>query len=142
MEQPYSDEVMDHFRRPRNVGSLDGEAPDVGTGVASADDCGDVVRLQLRFGTDGRVGKAVFKSFGCSAAIAAGSWATVWLTGRGEAEAAAMGDGLAAAELRLADDKRHCSALAARAAREAVADWRQKRSRCRTTPPDRQPAGC
>jgi nitrogen fixation NifU-like protein len=127
----YSELAMEHFQRPRNVGELDEHAPQVGTGIAAQDRCGDVVKLQLRFDA-GRVTEVRFKAFGCAAAVAAGSLATELAQGRGAPWLLALDDDALADRLSMPPSKRPCAALAVRALRDAVADWQAKSA----APPD------
>ena len=122
----YSAKLLDHFDNPRNVGSLDEADPSVGTAVITAGECGDVTKLQLRIDAAGRIVDAKFKTFGCGAAIAAGSLATEWLTGKTVAEAMAIEDADIAEQLELPPQKVHCSVMTQDAVRAAVEDWRGK----------------
>ena len=122
----YSDKVIDHFNNPRNVGSLDKNAPDVGTGIVGAPECGDVMKLQIQVGRDGRIVDAKFKTFGCGSAIAASSLATEWLKGRTVEQAGELKNADIATELSLPPVKIHCSVLAEDAVRAAIADWKRK----------------
>ena len=122
----YSDKVIDHFNNPRNVGSLDKNAPDVGTGIVGAPECGDVMKLQIRVGADGRIEDAKFKTFGCGSAIAASSLATEWLKGRTVDQADELKNADIASELSLPPVKIHCSVLAEDAVKAAIADWKRK----------------
>ena len=123
---PYSDKVMDHFTNPRNVGSLDKNSPDVGTGIVGAPECGDVMKLQIQVDPDGRIVDAKFKTFGCGSAIAASSLATEWLKGRTVEQAGGLRNTDIADELSLPPVKIHCSVLAEDAVKAAIADWRRK----------------
>jgi nitrogen fixation NifU-like protein len=124
-----SDTLIDHFMNPRNVGSLDEAADNVGTGIAGEAQCGDVMKLQIMVDGAGTIVEAKFKTFGCSAAIAASSLTTVWLKGRTIETAAQLKKAEIAAELSLPEDKMHCSALAAEAVAAAIADWRKKNAK-------------
>jgi nitrogen fixation NifU-like protein len=126
---PYSDKVMDHFTNPRNVGSLDKNALDVGTGIVGAPECGDVMKLQIRVDTDGRIVDAKFKTFGCGSAIAASSLATEWLKGRTVQQATELRNSDIADELSLPPVKIHCSVLAEDAVKAAIEDWKRKNAR-------------
>ena len=130
MEPNHSPELMDHFSRPRNVGSLDRRSRRVGTGTATVSECGDVMRLQIEVDQRGRISRAMFKTFGCSAAIAAGSVTTEWLQGRNVQEAESFSGDYVTARLSLAPDKQHSSHLARDAVVQAIADWKQRRCRC------------
>jgi len=123
----YSDEVLDHCENPRNVGTLDAAAPDVGTGLVGAPACGDVMRLQIRVDEAGVIQEARFKTFGCGSAIASSSLVTEWVKGRTVDEALAIKNTDLAAELSLPPVKIHCSVLAEDAIQAAVADWKRKR---------------
>ncbi|HUS47063.1 MAG TPA: Fe-S cluster assembly scaffold IscU [Phycisphaerae bacterium] len=122
----YSDKVLDHFNNPRNIGSLDKSAPDVGTGVVGAPECGDVMKLQIKVDEDGVITDAKFKTFGCGAAIAASSLATEWLKGRTVENAQELKNTALAEELALPPVKIHCSVLAEDAVKAAIADWKRK----------------
>jgi len=125
----YSDKVIDHFNNPRNVGSLDKSAPDVGTGVVGAPECGDVLKLQIQVDEDGRIVDAKFKTFGCGSAIAASSLATEWIRGRTVEQATELKNTEIAGELSLPPVKIHCSVLAEDAIKAAIADWKRKQGR-------------
>ncbi len=125
----YSDKLLDHCENPRNVGSLDPADPDVGTGLVGAPACGDVMKLQIRVGPEGRIEEARFKTFGCGSAIASSSLVTEWVKGRTVAEALEIQNTQVAEELALPPVKVHCSVLAEDAIKAAVADWRRKRDR-------------
>ena len=124
----YSETLLDHFNNPRNMGSMDKDDPDVGTGVVGSPECGDVMKLQIRIGPDGRIVDAKFKTFGCGAAIASSSLATEWLKGRTLAEAAELQNTDLAEELQLPPVKLHCSVLAESAVKAAIADLRSKQA--------------
>jgi nitrogen fixation NifU-like protein len=131
MEPNHSPELMEHFSRPRNVGSLDRRSRRVGTGTATVADCGDVMRLQIEVDGRGRIARVKFKTFGCSAAIAAGSVATEWLRGRNVQDAESFSADYVTRRLSLPPDKQHSSHLAEDAVRQAVADWKSRRCPCR-----------
>jgi nitrogen fixation NifU-like protein len=122
----YSRKVMELINDPLNVGSLDEEADDVGTGVIGSPECGDVMKLQIRVGRDGRIVDAKFKTFGCGSAIAASSLATERIKGRTLEEAMQLTNRELAEELELPPIKVHCSVLAEQAVRAAVADYRDR----------------
>jgi nitrogen fixation NifU-like protein len=124
----YSEKLLDHADNPRNVGTLDPAAPDVGTGLVGAPACGDVMRLQIRVNEDGVIEEARFKTFGCGSAIASSSLVTEWVKGRTVADALAIKNTEVARELALPPVKVHCSVLAEDAIKAAVADWRRKRA--------------
>lgn len=124
----YSKKVIDHYENPRNVGSLDKNDPNVGTGVVGAPSCGDVMKLQIEFDDDGNVIKnAVFKTFGCASAIASSSLATEWLKGKTVDEALAIKNDHIVDELALPPVKIHCSVLAESAIKTAIKDYQGKR---------------
>jgi nitrogen fixation protein NifU and related proteins len=122
----YSSKVVDHVENPRNVGSLDKEAANVGTGVVGAPACGDVMKLQIRVGESGVIEDARFKTFGCGSAIASSSLVTEWVKGRTLEDALTIQNRDVAEELDLPPVKRHCSVLAEDAIKAAVADYRRK----------------
>ncbi len=122
----YSDKVIDHTENPRNVGTLDKDAPDVGTGLVGAPACGDVMRLQIKV-QDGKIVDARFKTFGCGSAIASSSLATEWLKGKSLDEAEQIKNTMIVEELDLPPVKIHCSVLAEDAIKSAIADFRKKR---------------
>ena len=123
----YSDKLIDHYENPRNVGSLDKGAPDVGTGLVGAPACGDVMKLQIKVGADGIIEDAKFKTFGCGSAIASSSLATEWIKGKTVDEAAEIRNTQIAQHLSLPPVKIHCSVLAEDAIKAAVADYKAKR---------------
>ncbi|MEE9275836.1 MAG: Fe-S cluster assembly scaffold IscU [bacterium] len=122
----YSDKVVDHYNNPRNVGSLDKKDPSVGTGVVGAPECGDVMKLQIKVGTDGLIEDAKFKTFGCGSAIASSSLATEWLKGKTVDEAEEIKNTQIVEELNLPPVKIHCSVLAEDAIKTALNDYREK----------------
>lgn len=123
----YSDKVMDHYNNPRNVGQLDKNADDVGTGLVGAPECGDVMRLQIRVNAETQViEEARFKTFGCGSAIASSSLATEWIKGRSLEDALAIRNTDIVKELSLPPVKIHCSVLAEDAIRAAIGDWKKK----------------
>ena len=121
----YSDKVVDHYNNPRNVGSLDKQAADVGTGIVGAPECGDVMKLQIQV-KDGIVQDAKFKTFGCGSAIASSSLATEWVKGKTIDEALQIRNTDIVNELSLPPVKIHCSVLAEDAIRAALNDYRAK----------------
>jgi nitrogen fixation NifU-like protein len=125
----YSDKVIDHYENPRNVGSLDKEAADVGTGLVGAPACGDVMKLQIRVDDQGVIQDAKFKTFGCGSAIASSSLVTEWVKGKTVEEAMQIKNTDVAQELNLPPVKIHCSVLAEDAIKAAVTDWQRKRGR-------------
>ena len=122
----YSDKVLDHYENPRNVGSCAKDAQGVGTGMVGAPACGDVMKLQIRVGADGRIEDAKFKTYGCGSAIASSSLVTEWVKGKTLDEAVAIRNTQIAEELALPPVKIHCSILAEDAIKAAVADYRNK----------------
>ncbi|GBL54084.1 FeS assembly scaffold apoprotein IscU [Pseudomonas citronellolis] len=123
----YSDKVIDHYENPRNVGKLDAEDPDVGTGMVGAPACGDVMRLQIKVNEQGVIEDAKFKTYGCGSAIASSSLATEWMKGKTLDEAEAIKNTTIAEELALPPVKIHCSVLAEDAIKAAVRDYKQKK---------------
>jgi nitrogen fixation NifU-like protein len=123
----YSDKVLDHYNNPRNVGSMDKNAEDVGTGLVGAPECGDVMKLQIKV-ENGIITDAKFKTFGCGSAIASSSLATEWVKGKTVDEALAIKNTEIVRELSLPPVKIHCSVLAEDAIRAAVADWKKKQN--------------
>jgi nitrogen fixation NifU-like protein len=123
----YSEKVIDHYQNPRNVGSLDKAADNVGTGVVGAPECGDVMKLQIQV-EDGVITDAKFKTFGCGSAIASSSLATEWLKGRKIDAAGEIKNSDIAEELALPPVKIHCSVLAEDAIRQAIADFQAKQT--------------
>ena len=124
----YSNKVIDHYENPRNVGTLDKNDDAVGTGLVGAPACGDVMRLQIKVGDDGRIEDAKFKTFGCGSAIASSSLATEWLKGKTVDEAETIKNSMIAEELHLPPVKIHCSVLAEDAIKSAIADFRAKQA--------------
>ena len=123
----YSDKVLDHYNNPRNVGTLDKNAPEVGTGLVGAPECGDVMKLQIKVNPETNVIEdAKFKTFGCGSAIASSSLATEWVKGKTIDEALAIRNTDIVKELALPPVKIHCSVLAEDAIRAAISDWRKK----------------
>ena len=123
----YSDKVIDHYENPRNVGSLDKNDSNVGTGMVGAPACGDVMKLQIRV-EDGIIVDAKFKTYGCGSAIASSSLVTEWVKGKTLDEAGAIKNSEIAQELALPPVKIHCSILAEDAIKAAVNDYRNKHS--------------
>lgn len=122
----YSEKVLDHYENPRNVGSLDKTAPNVGTGMVGAPACGDVMKLQIQVGENGVIEDAKFKTYGCGSAIASSSLVTEWLKGKTLAEAQTIKNSDIATELALPPVKIHCSVLAEDAIKSAILDYRNK----------------
>ena len=122
----YSDKVIDHYENPRNVGSLDKDNKEVGTGMVGAPACGDVMRLQIKVGKDGVIEDAKFKTYGCGSAIASSSLVTEWVKGKTIDQALEIKNTQIAEELALPPVKVHCSILAEDAIKAAVADYKNK----------------
>jgi nitrogen fixation NifU-like protein len=122
----YSEKVIDHLENPRNVGSLDKNDPNVGTGMVGAPACGDVMRLQLKINDSGIIEDAKFKTFGCGSAIASSSLITTMVMGKTIEEAAEISNSIIAQELSLPPVKIHCSVLAEDAIKAAIDDWKKK----------------
>ncbi|MBL6691627.1 MAG: Fe-S cluster assembly scaffold IscU [Pseudomonadales bacterium] len=122
----YSDKVLDHYENPRNVGKMDANSEEVGTGMVGAPACGDVMRLQIKVGKDGVIEDAKFKTYGCGSAIASSSLLTEWVKGRTLDEAEGIKNTEIAEELALPPVKIHCSVLAEDAIKAAVKDYRSK----------------
>ncbi|CEO17652.1 NifU-like protein [Rickettsia monacensis] len=123
----YSKKVIDHYENPRNVGSLDKENKNVGTGLVGAPACGDVMKLQIEVDDDGIITDAKFKTFGCGSAIASSSLVTEWVKGRSVEDAETIKNTEIAKELSLPPVKLHCSLLAEDAIKAAIADYKQKK---------------
>jgi nitrogen fixation NifU-like protein len=122
----YSGKVIDHYENPRNVGSLDKDAPNVGTGLVGAPACGDVMKLQIKVSQAGVIEDAKFKTFGCGSAIASSSLATEWIKGMTLEQAMSVRNTQIVQELNLPPVKIHCSVLAEDAIKSAIADYRRK----------------
>lgn len=122
----YSEKVIDHYENPRNVGKLDVDAPNVGTGMVGAPACGDVMRLQIEVDDSGVIKDAKFKTYGCGSAIASSSLATEWMKGKTLDEAEQIKNTTIAEELALPPVKIHCSVLAEDAIKAAVRDYKEK----------------
>ena len=122
----YSNKVLDHYNNPRNVGSLDKGAANVGTGIVGAPECGDVMKLQLKINEEGVIEDAKFKTFGCGSAIASSSLATEWIKGKTLDEAETIKNTMIAQHLSLPPVKIHCSVLAEDAIKAAIKDYREK----------------
>lgn len=124
----YSDKVLDHYKNPRNVGSLDKTSRDVGTGMVGAPECGDVMKLQVKVNPEtGVIVDAKFKTFGCGSAIASSSLATEWLRGKTVDQALEIKNTDIVNELSLPPVKIHCSVLAEDAIKAAIGDYKSKR---------------
>jgi len=123
----YGPKLIEHYENPRNVGSLDKKAANVGTGIVGAPECGDVMKLQIQVDeSTGKIIDAKFKTFGCGSAIASSSLATEWLKGRTLDEAEQIKNTDIVQELSLPPVKIHCSVLAEDAIRAAIADFKKK----------------
>ncbi len=125
----YSPKVVDHYEHPRNVGSLDKNDVNVGTGIVGAPECGDVMKLQIKCDDNGRIVDAKFKTFGCGSAIASSSLATEWVKGKTVEEALQIKNTEIVKELSLPPVKIHCSVLAEDAIRAAIEDYKNKQGR-------------
>jgi len=123
----YSDKVIDHYENPRNVGSLDKDAENVGTGMVGAPACGDVMRLQIQVDDEGLIKDAKFKTYGCGSAIASSSLLTEWVKGKTLEQAQQIKNTDIAEELALPPVKVHCSVLAEDAIKAAIEDLQKKR---------------
>ena len=122
----YSDKVVDHYENPRNVGSLDKEDPNVGTGMVGAPACGDVMKLQIQVDDNGIITDAKFKTYGCGSAIASSSLLTEWVQGQSLDEVEKIKNSDIANELALPPVKIHCSVLAEDAIKSAIAEYKGK----------------
>ena len=124
---PYSDQILEHYSNPRNVGTFDAKDANVGTGLVGAPECGDVMRLQILVNpATGMIEDAKFKTFGCGSAIASSSLATEWLKGKSLDEAMAISNSAIVEELALPPVKVHCSVLAEDAIKAAIANFKEK----------------
>ena len=125
----YSQQVLDHYENPRNVGSFDKSDTSIGTGMVGAPACGDVMRLQIKVDNDtGIITDAKFKTYGCGSAIASSSLVTEWVKGKTLDQAGAIKNSEIAEELALPPVKIHCSILAEDAIKAAVNDYRNRHS--------------
>ena len=122
----YSKQLLDHYENPRNVGSMDKEDTDVGTGLVGAPACGDFMKLQIKVSDQGTIDDAKFKTFGCGSAIASSSLVTEWVKGKTLGEAREIKNTEIATELALPPVKIHCSVLAEDAIKAAIADYQKK----------------
>ena len=123
----YSDKVIDHYEKPRNVGTMDKNDVSVGTGLVGAPACGDVMKLQIKVSEDGIIEDAKFKTFGCGSAIASSSLITEWVKGKTIDEAGSIKNTQIAEELALPPVKIHCSVLAEDAIKAAISDYKAKK---------------
>ena len=124
----YSEKVIDHYEKPRNIGSLDSGSNDVGTGLVGAPECGDVMKLQIQVDKNRKIIDAKFKTFGCGSAIAASSLATEWIKDRTIDAAAKVSNTEIVEELSLPPVKIHCSVLAEDAIKAAIKDYKSKQN--------------
>ena len=122
----YTNKVIDHFENPKNVGSLDKNSPNVGTGLVGAPECGDVMKLQIEVDSEKRIIDAKFKTFGCGSAIAASSLASEWIKNKTVDEASLIQNTEIVEELSLPPVKIHCSVLAEDAIKAAIKDYKEK----------------
>lgn len=122
----YGNKVIDHYENPRNVGMLDKDAKNIGTGMVGAPACGDVMKLQIEVGDDGIIKDAKFKTYGCGSAIASSSLLTEWVKGKTLDEAKDIKNTDIAEELELPPVKVHCSVLAEDAIKAAIDDFQSK----------------
>ena len=123
----YSEKVIDHYENPRNVGSMDKDESNIGTGMVGAPACGDVMRLQIQVSDDGVIEDAKFKTYGCGSAIASSSLLTEWVKGKTLDQAGEIKNTEIAAELELPPVKIHCSVLAEDAIKAAIEDYKSKK---------------
>ena len=122
----YSKKVIEHYEKPRNIGSLDSRSKSVGTGLVGAPECGDVMKLQIQVDDENRIVDAKFKTFGCGSAIASSSLATEWIKGKSVVEASSISNTQIVEELSLPPVKIHCSVLAEDAIKAAIKDYQSK----------------
>ena len=122
----YSKKVIEHYERPRNIGSLDSRSKFVGTGLVGAPECGDVMKLQIQVNNENKIIDAKFKTFGCGSAIASSSLATEWIKGKSVVEASSISNTQIVEELSLPPVKIHCSVLAEDAIKAAIKDYQSK----------------
>ncbi len=130
----YTQKVVEHYENPRNVGSMDKDDPNVGTGLVGAPACGDVMRLQLKISDEGVIQDAKFKTFGCGSAIASSSLVTEWVKGKTVEQAGEITNKEIAQELSLPPVKIHCSVLAEDAIKAAIKDFQEKRQKKQAAP--------
>ena len=122
----YSEKVIEHYEKPRNIGSLDSRSKAVGTGLVGAPECGDVMKLQIQVDDENRIVDAKFKTFGCGSAIASSSLATEWIKNKTIDEASMIQNTQIVEELSLPPVKIHCSVLAEDAIKSAIKDYQSK----------------
>ncbi|MBR9866902.1 MAG: Fe-S cluster assembly scaffold IscU [Oceanospirillales bacterium] len=125
----YSEQVIDHYENPRNVGKMNDQDDNIGTGMVGAPACGDVMRLQIKVSDDGIIEDAKFKTYGCGSAIASSSLVTEWVKGMTLDQAQELKNTRIAEELALPPVKIHCSVLAEDAIKAAVADYKEKQAK-------------
>ena len=126
IKMAYSKKVIEHYEKPRNIGSLDSRSKSVGTGLVGAPECGDVMKLQIQVDNENKIIDAKFKTFGCGSAIAASSLATEWIKGKTVVEASSISNTQIVEELSLPPVKIHCSVLAEDAIKAAIKDYQSK----------------
>ena len=124
----YSEKVIEHYEKPRNIGSLDSRSKSVGTGLVGAPECGDVMKLQIQVDDENRIVDAKFKTFGCGSAIASSSLATEWIKNKTINEASMIQNTQIVEELSLPPVKIHCSVLAEDAIKSAIKDYQSKQT--------------
>ena len=124
----YSEKVLEHYEKPKNIGSLDRGRDDVGTGLVGAPECGDVMKLQIQVDDNNKIIDAKFKTFGCGSAIAASSLATEWIKNKTVDEASTIQNTEIVKELSLPPVKIHCSVLAEDAIKAAIKDYKSKQN--------------
>ena len=122
----YSKKVLEHYEKPKNIGSMDSGSDDVGTGLVGAPECGDVMKLQIQVNNENKIIDAKFKTFGCGSAIAASSLATEWIKGKTVDQASMIQNTQIVEELSLPPVKIHCSVLAEDAIKAAIKDYQNK----------------
>mmetsp|Transcript_11758 Transcript_11758/g.16959 ORF Transcript_11758/g.16959 Transcript_11758/m.16959 type:complete len:159 (-) Transcript_11758:122-598(-) len=122
----YHENIVEHYENPRNVGAMNKNDDNVGTGLVGAPACGDVMKLQIRVNDDGTISESCFKTFGCGSAIASSSVATEWVKGKTVDEVMTIKNSDIASHLKLPPVKLHCSMLAEDAIKAAVTDWKKK----------------
>ncbi|MDH3649395.1 MAG: Fe-S cluster assembly scaffold IscU [Saprospiraceae bacterium] len=138
----YSEKVLDHFKNPRNVGTMDKSKSNVGTGLVGAPECGDVMRLQIEVDQEsGKIKDAKFKTFGCGSAIASSSLATEWLKGKSVDEAMEIDNMDIVEELALPPVKIHCSVLAEDAIKGAIKNYKEKNGLVEEPAPQTEASG-
>jgi len=125
----YHENIVEHYENPHNVGSLDKNDDNVGTGLVGAPACGDVMKLQIKVDENGNIQESKFKTFGCGSAIASSSVATEWVKGKHVDEVLGIKNTDIAAHLKLPPVKLHCSMLAEDAIKAAVNDWKEKKQK-------------